>query len=97
MRKVKEVIYYEDRETKELVIEYADAFLICDGLALSLFDGKVAVLEKVKPSEMFPGYYEATNASYMQFDITKEIYDHIMRNYENMSEIELLNTVVNCA
>jgi hypothetical protein len=97
MKKIKVVYHYEDQMTQEQVVEYADAFLISDRLALSIADGKVAVLERVDPSEMFPDCYEPGSGDYMQFEITEEVYDHIMRNYENMTEIELLNTVVNCA
>jgi hypothetical protein len=97
MRKIKIVYYYEDLPSNKPVVEYADGFLITDNLALSIVDRKVAVLERVDPSEIFPDCYEPDSGDYMQFKITDEIRDYIMRNYENMTEIELLNTVVNCA
>jgi hypothetical protein len=96
MRKVKVVYYYEDQTTKEQVVEYVDAFLIGDRLALSIADNKIAVLERVDPSEVFPDCYEPDDGDYMQFKISEEIYNHIMRNYTNMTEIELLNIVANC-
>jgi hypothetical protein len=98
MKKITVAYYWEDQMTREQVVEYVDGFLICDGLALSIasiVEGKVAVLERVKPSEMFPGCYESGDGDYMQFNISEETYDHIMRNYEYMSEIELLNVVTN--
>jgi hypothetical protein len=96
MRKVKIAYYYEDQMTQKQVIEYTDGFLIGNSLALSIADNKIAVLERVKPSEVFPDCYESGDGDYMQFTISEETYDHIMRNYENMSEIELLNIVANC-
>jgi hypothetical protein len=98
MKKITVAYYWEDQMTKEQVVEYVDGFLICDGLALSIAsiaDGKVAVLERVKPSEMFPGCYESGDGDYMQLNITEDVYDYIMRNYTNMSELELLNVVAN--
>lgn len=96
MRKIKIAYYYEDRPSNRPVIEYADGFLITDNLALSIADGKVAVLERVKHSETFPGCYEPDSGDCMQFDITEGVYDHIVRNYTNMSELELLSIVANC-
>jgi hypothetical protein len=96
MRKVKIAYYYEDQMTQKQVIEYTDGFLIGNSLALSIADNKIAVLERVKPSKVFSDCYEPDNGDYMQFNISEETYDHIMRNYENMSEIELLNIVTNC-
>ncbi|MED4918688.1 hypothetical protein [Geobacillus thermodenitrificans] len=96
MRKVKIAYYYEDLPSNRPVVEYADGFLITDNLAISIADGKVAVLERVKPSETFPGCYESDDGDYMQFNITEDVYNQIMRNYTNMNEIELLNIVANC-
>jgi hypothetical protein len=95
MKKIKVVYHYKDQMTREQVVEYADAFLISDRLALSIADGKVAVLECVDPSEIFPDCYEPDDGDYMQFKITDEVREYIMRNYENMTEIELLNIVAN--
>ncbi|MBA2869977.1 hypothetical protein HNQ85_000235 [Anoxybacillus calidus] len=95
MRKIKIAYYYEDRPSNRPVIEYCEGFLITDNLALSIADGKVAILERVKPSETFRGCYEPDDGDYMQFNLTEDVYNHIMRNYENMTEIELLNIVAN--
>jgi hypothetical protein len=96
MRKIKIAYYYEDLPSNKPVVEHTDGFLITDNLAISIADGKVAVLERVKPSETFPGCYEPDDGDYIQFNLTEGVYDHIVRNYTNMSELDLLNIVANC-
>lgn len=82
MRRIKVVYHYEDRETRELVTHYADdAFLICDGVALSVVDKKrgVAVLERVKPSDVFSGCYESIGGPYEGFELDGDIYQQIAK------------------
>jgi uncharacterized protein (DUF952 family) len=83
MRRIKVVYHYIDRDTQEQVIHYADdAFLICDGLALSIIDKERgdAVIEQVRPSELFPGCYESVDGGYTEFTIDDDTYEHILRN-----------------
>ncbi|PJW21987.1 hypothetical protein CV632_01290 [Geobacillus thermodenitrificans] len=83
MRRIKVVYHYIDQHTKEQVIYYADdAFLICDGLALSIVDRERgdAVLERVTPSELFPGCFESVDGGYTEFTIDEDTYEHILRN-----------------
>ena len=78
MQRIKVVYHYEDRETHERVIHYADdAFLLCDGVALSVVDKERgdAVLERVKPSETFPGCYESVDGPYTEFELDEDIYE----------------------
>lgn len=82
MRRIKVVYHYEDQETRERVIHYADdAFLICDGVALSVVDKERgdAVIEQVKPSEMFPGCYESVDGPYTEFELDEDIYQLIVQ------------------
>ncbi|KPD00588.1 hypothetical protein LR69_01240 [Geobacillus sp. BCO2] len=82
MRRIKVVYNYIDQHTKEQVIHYADdAFLICDGVALSVVDKKrcSAVLERVKPSEMFPGCYESAGGPYTEFELDESIYQLLVQ------------------
>lgn len=82
MRRIKVVYHYIDQHTKEQVIHYADdAFLICDGVALSVVDKKrgVAVLERVKPSETFSGCYESVGGPYAEFELDGDIYQQIAK------------------
>jgi hypothetical protein len=85
MRRIKVVYHYEDRETGELVTHYADdAFLLCDGVALSVIDKERgdAVLERVKPSELFPGCYESGDGPYTEFELDEDIYQLLVQQIE---------------
>ncbi|GCD81916.1 hypothetical protein PTHTG4_09780 [Parageobacillus thermoglucosidasius] len=82
MRRIKVVYHYIDRDAQEQVTHYADdAFLICDGVALSVVDKERgdAVLERVKPSEMFPGCYESVDGPYTEFELDEDIYQLLLQ------------------
>ncbi|WP_031407365.1 hypothetical protein [Geobacillus vulcani] len=82
MRRIRVVHHFTDQHTKEQVTHYADdAFLICDGVALSVVDKERgdAVLERVKPSDMFPGCYESVDGPYTEFELDEDIYQLIVQ------------------
>ncbi|GMN97983.1 hypothetical protein [Parageobacillus thermoglucosidasius] len=82
MRRIRVVYHYIDQHTQEQVTHYADdAFLLCDGVALSVIDKERgdAVLERVKPSELFPSCYESVDGSYTEFELDGDIYQLIVQ------------------
>jgi hypothetical protein len=58
------------------------AFLICDGLAITIIGENNAILERVSPSANFPGRYEPAGDESEEFSISDEILEILEQHAE---------------
>jgi len=63
------------------ISEYT-AFLICEGLAITMIGENSAILERVSPSASFPGWYEATGDESEEFTVSDAILNILEQNAE---------------
>jgi hypothetical protein len=56
------------------------AFMICEGLAVTIIGENNAILERVSPSETFPGRYEPAGDESEEFSISDEILEILEQN-----------------
>jgi hypothetical protein len=58
------------------------AFMLCDGLAITLIGENNAILERVTPSASFPGRYEPAGDESEEFSISDEILEILEQHAE---------------
>jgi hypothetical protein len=56
------------------------AFMICDGLAITMIGENNAILERVSPSANFPGRYEPAGDESEEFTISDAILEILEQN-----------------